>query len=386
MRIFYFARIDIEADDAGARHVLETCKQFASMGHETFLFVPNLGITRKLPGVSIVKVPVFIRKPAFTYFSFHAILFFYLLYHCLTNKPDVVYTRQQTLEWWATWLKVIFRFRYAIEVNGLPLIELKMSHASWWITAVTRIMEWICYRFPDLWVVPTTHIKYYLCKEYRLDPKQFLVVSNGANADIFHPMDQISCRNQLELDSNVKYLLFMGGFKKWHGILELIEIMTDLIHSDANIKLLLVGDGELISELRARVDVLGLKESVIFCGRRPLAQMPAFINAADICLAPFFDERSPYTGLSPLKLFEYMSCGKPVIASGLGGLDEVFESHDIGEVVSSSDPKKWTPVILSLLNNPDRMKSCGENGRRAVLEKFNWKSISENILNHLAGN
>ncbi len=386
MRIFYFARIDIEANDAGARHVLETCKQFASIGHETFLFIPDLGTTRKLPGVSIVKVPVFIRKPAFTYFSFHAVLFFYLLYHCLTNKPDAVYTRQQTLEWWATWLKLVFRFRYAIEVNGLPLIELKMSQASGWITSVTRIMEWICYRFPDFWVVPTTHIREFLCREYHLDPKLFLVVSNGADADVFYPMDQNSCRTQLGLDAKTKYLLFMGGFRKWHGILELIEIMPELIDNNSNIKLLLVGEGELTTGLRTRVDALGIQDNVIFCGRRPLAEMPAFINAADICLAPFFDERSPHTGLSPLKLFEYMACGKPVIASALGGLDEIFQSHDIGEVVSSSAPKKWTSVILSILNNPERMKSCGENGRKAVLEKFNWKTISESILNRLAGN
>jgi len=386
MRIFYFARIDIEANDAGARHVLETCKQFSAIGHETLLFVPDLGSTRKLPGVKIIQVPILLRKPAFTYFSFHAVLFFYLLYHCLKNKPDAVYTRLQPLEWWATWLKIIFRFRYAIEVNGLPLVELKINQAPRWTRSVTRILEWICYRFPDFWVVPTTQIRDFLCKEYGLDPKLFLVVSNGADAEVFYPMDQMSCRSQLELDVNATYLLFMGGFSKWHGILELIEMLPDLVRSNSNIKLLLVGEGQLTAGLRARVSERGLEQNVIFCGRRPLAEMPALINAADICLAPFFDERSPITGLSPLKLFEYMACGKPIVASALGGLDEIFQAHDMGEVVSSLDPKMWTDVILTLLNDPERMKSCGENGRKAVIEKFNWRSISENILNRLSGN
>jgi glycosyltransferase involved in cell wall biosynthesis len=386
MRIFYFARIDIEANDAGARHVFETCKQFASFGHETFLFIPDLGSNLKLSGVSIIQVPVFVRKPAFTYFSFHAVLFFYLLYHCLTNKPDVVYTRQQTLEWWATWLKVIFRFRYAIEVNGLPLIELKMSQAPKWIASVTGVMEWICYRFPDFWVVPTTHIRDFLCKKYRLHPKLFLVVSNGANDNVFFPIDQRSCQDQLGLSSEKKYLLFMGGFRKWHGILDLIEIMPDLIDSNPNVNLLLVGEGELTAGLREKVEAMDISDNVIFCGRQPLKEMPVYINAADICLAPFFDERSSHTGLSPLKLFEYMACGKPVIASALGGLDKLFKTYDMGEVVSSSDAKMWTTTVLSLLNNPERMKSCGENGRRAVLERFNWKAISQNILNRLAGN
>ncbi len=108
MRIFYFSRIDIGVNDASTRHVFETCKQFVSMGHETLLFVPNMGSNRQLPGVSIIQVPVLIRKSAFTYFSFHAFLFLYLLFHCLKNKPDAVYTRQQTSD------RNLFRFQHSM--------------------------------------------------------------------------------------------------------------------------------------------------------------------------------------------------------------------------------------------------------------------------------
>lgn len=385
MRIFYFARIDIGGDDAGTRHVSETCKQFASMGHETLLFVPNMGTERQLPGVSIVQVPVLFRKSSVSYFTFHAFLFLYLLFHCLTNKPDAVYTRLQPLEWWATWLKIIFRFRYGIEVNGLALVELKISRASKWVIFITRLMEWICYRFPDFWVVPTIQIRDFLCKEYHLDPNRFLVLSNGADEEMFFPMDVDSCRSQLGLDEKAKYLLFMGGFMTWHGILDLIEIIPSLIRSNSNVKLLLVGEGVLTSELQARTKTMGISENVVFCGRRPLEEMPLFISAADICLVPFFDERSSITGLSPLKLFEYMACGKPVVSSAIGGLDHFFKTYDIGEVVSSGDPVDWVPVILELLNNSERMKSCGENGRQAVVEHFNWKTISKKISNKLSG-
>ncbi len=385
MRIFYFARIDIGGDDAGTRHVFETCKQFASMGHETLLFVPDLGSKRELSGVSIVQVPVLFRNSYVTYFTFHAFLFLYLFYLCLTNKPDAIYTRQQTLEWWATWLKIVFGFRYGMEVNGLTLVELRISRVSLWIIFITRWMEWISFRFPDFWVVPTVQIRDFLCNEYHLDPNRFLVLSNGADDEIFFPMDQDSCRSQLGLNDGAKYLLFMGGFMTWHGILELIEIMPNLIRSNSNIKLLLVGEGVLTPELKARVNTLGLAEHVIFCGRRPLDEMPVFINAADICLVPFFDERSSFTGLSPLKLFEYMACGKPVVSCAIGGLDVFFKTYDIGEVVVSGDPMEWVPVILSLLNDPERMQSYGENGRQAVVEQFNWKIISRKISKQLSG-
>lgn len=385
MRIFYFARIDIGVDDANTRHVFETCRQFASIGHETLLFVPDMGAHRELPGVSIIKVPVLIRKSAVSYFTFHAFLFFYLLYHCLKNKPDAVYTRHQMLEWWATWLKVVFGFRYAIEVNGLSLVELKFSRASSWIVSVTRFFEWICFRLPDFWVVPTVQIRDFLCREYSLDPNLFMVISNGADSEVFYPMDQASCRSQLGLQSDAKYLIFMGGFRMWHGILDLIEIMPALLSNDSSIRLLLVGEGELTAGLRTRVGELGLGEQVVFCGQRPLNEIPVYINAADICLAPFFDERSPFTGLSPLKLFEYMACAKPVVASAIGGLDQFFERYDIGESVSSMDVRAWVPAILGLIGEPVRMKVCGENGRQAVLDKFNWQTISRMISDRLSG-
>jgi glycosyltransferase involved in cell wall biosynthesis len=384
MRIFYFARIDIGSDDANTRHVFEVCKQFGSIGHETLLFVPDMKASRKLPGVSIIQVPVLIRNPAVTYFSFHALLFFYLLYYCLSNKPDVVYTRHQTLEWWATWLKVIFKFRYVIEVNGLTLIELKFRQASSWIISVTRFIEWICFRFPDLWVVPTVQIRDFLCQEYCLDPDLFMVIANGANAEIFFPRDPSSCRSQLGLSADAKYLLFIGGFRMWHGILDLIEIMPELLNMNSSIRLLLVGEGELTPDLRARVSALNIEDRVIFCGKRPLEDIPVYINAADICLAPFFDKRSPFTGLSPLKLFEYMACAKPVVVSAIGGLDSYIQNYQIGESVSSMNPMAWVPVISGLIDDLERMKIYGENGRKAVLQEFNWKTISINISNRIS--
>lgn len=384
MRIFYFARINIGLDDANTRHVFATCRQFAAIGHETVLFVPDLGERRELPGVSIVPVPVLIRRPAFTYFSFHAFLFLYLFYYCLFNKPDAVYTRHQALEWWATWLKAIFGFRYAVEVNGLALVELKLHRVSSWIVSLTRFLEWVGFRLPDLWVVPTVQIRDFLCEEYGLDPERFLVIHNGADPDLFCPMDPAQCRRQLGLDSQAKYLLFMGAFRKWHGILELVGIMPDLVQRIPHLRLMLVGEGELLPELRRRVADLGLEHCVLFCGRKASAQIPLYINAADVCLVPFFDERSPLTGLSPLKLFEYMACGKPVIASAVGGLDPLFQTYQMGEAIASSDPRSWAPAIAALTGNPDRMRECGENGRKAVLEKFNWNSICLRICDRLA--
>ncbi len=379
MRIFYFARIDLSVEDASARHVLEFCRQFARSGHEVFLFVPGLGHRRALEGVTFVHVPVAIRKSAVTFFSFYFFLFFYFLYYYFRRKPDVVYTRHQQMEWLVSWLKFPLGFVYAIEVNGLSLVELKLNSAPAWIVEVTRLMESFCFRLPDLLVVPTVQIRDRLCQSYGLDPDRFLAVSNGTDPGVCRPMDPKVCREKLGLDPDGRYLLFMGSFKKWHGILEIIRIMPELARDYPDLCLLAVGDGELLREAENLIGELGLHSRVIFFGKKPYDEVPVYINAADICLAPFFDERSHLTGLSPLKIFDYMACARPVVTRAVGGLEELFGTHGVGEAVPSDDPRSWAPVIGRLLDDPERMREYGENGRKAVMNEFNWKSICGKI-------
>ncbi|MBI4383857.1 MAG: glycosyltransferase family 4 protein [Nitrospinae bacterium] len=379
MRIFYFARIDLSVEDAKMRHVFEVCRQFARAGHEVFLFVPDLGHRRRVEGVTFVPVPVGVRKSSFTFFSFYFFLFFYFLYYYFRFKPDVVYTRHQQMEWLVTWLKLVLGFVYAIEVNGLSLVELKLNSAPAWIVEVTRRMEAICFRLPDLLVVPTVQIRDRLCRSYGLDPNGFLVVSNGTNPSVCRPMDPEVCREKLGLDPKGRYLLFMGSFKKWHGILEVIRIMPELAHDHPDLRLLAIGDGELRREAENLVEELGLRGRVILFGKKPYDEVPVYINAADLCLAPFFDERSHLTGLSPLKIFDYMACARPVVSNAVGGLEELFRIHGVGEAVPSDDPRSWVRAIGRLIDDPRRMREYGENGRKAVMNEFNWESVCGKI-------
>ena len=132
---------------------------FARMGHEVVLFVPNLGGKRELPGVQFVHVPVISKKSAVTFFSFYLSLFFILAFHCLKSPPDVLYTRIQTMEWMATLLKCVFPFKYVVEVNGLAPVEMKINSVSrGWISFVT-FMERVIYKLSDQVVVPSILIR-----------------------------------------------------------------------------------------------------------------------------------------------------------------------------------------------------------------------------------
>jgi glycosyltransferase involved in cell wall biosynthesis len=383
MKVFYLARINTATEDASTRHVFEFCRQFARMGHEVVLFVPDLGEKRELAGVRFVYVPVIFKKSAVSFFSFYLSLFFILSFYCLKSRPDVLYTRLQTMEWVATLLKCVFPFKYVVEVNGLAPVEMKINSVSGgWIAFVT-LMERIIYKLSDQVVVPSVLIRDYLCRNYGVKKDSVLVVSNGANPEYSRPMDKTECRNQLGLLPDGNYLVFVGSLKKWHGIDRLVPLMPSLVEDNPGLHLLIVGDGEKRESLKQWIDEKRMGRNITLAGRVPFEKVPVYINAGDVCLAPYFEERLNETGISPLKIFEYMACGRPIITNPVGGLDVLFREYEIGVMVHSMNPQDWEAPIRDLLKDPEKMKVLGDNGYRAVQAHFSWEAICKNIENAL---
>ncbi len=375
MKLFYFARIDIQYEDASARHTLEFCRQFAAMGHDVTLFVPAVGPPRTVDNVSVVYVPVLSRKPAVTFFTFYFSLIFYFFYYGCKLKPDVVYTRQQQMEWMVTWLCLVLPFKYVIEVNGLSLVELKISGASKWIQTITRWMEYWVFRLPHKIVTSSVQIRDNLCKDYHLKSDHFLVVSNGANPEIFHPMDKNVCLERLGLDDKKMYLAFIGSLKIWHKLDNILLALHPLAEKHPHLHLLIVGEGEGRAEIEKVIAENNLEGRVTLTGEKAFEEVPYYINAADICLVTYLDK----PGLSPLKIFDYMACGKPIVSNGVGGIEDLFRANHVGLLVDSEETEGWARSIDRLLDDPGLRLEMGNNGRQAVLNEFNWRSICERI-------
>ncbi len=374
MKIFYLARINTAIEDASTRHVFEFCRQFARMGHQVTLFVPDLGSERTLEGVRMVTVPAG-RSSKLTFLTFYALLFFYLPVHFIKIRPQVVYTRHQQMEWLATSWQWLFRFLYVIEVNGLAPVELKMNSAPGWWIKVVEGMEWFCFRMPGLIVTSSPQLRDVLCDCYGLPPGKFLVVSNGANPETFKPMDSIACREKLQLDLEGIYLVFIGSLRKWHGLEQIILAMAQLATKFPDMHLLLVGDGEERKKVEALIAQHQLESRVRMFGAKPFNEIPDYINAADICLGSFVEK----PGISPLKVFEYMACGKPLICNSVGGLDALFDEYRVGRLIRSPEPREWAESIEHMLNHPDQMAEYGQNGLEAVRKVFNWETICRKI-------
>ena len=125
---------------------------------------------------------------------------------------------------------------------------------------------------------------------------------------------------------------------------------------------------------------LGLSDKFTFTGRIPYERVPLYINAADVCVAPFIKERNSKIGLSALKTYEYLACGKPIVASSISGVKDLIESSGGGISVTPENPDELATAVVRLLSNENTRALMGENGRRYVVENHSWDGVARNIL------
>ena len=142
---------------------------------------------------------------------------------------------------------------------------------------------------------------------------------------------------------------------------------------------LVVGDGEVKEELIGLVRSSGISQTFVFAGRVPYEEVPLYIAASDVCVAPGTRELCETIGISRLKVVEYMACGRPVVATDMDGACLVRESNG-GILVPLEDSAALAKAIVELLRDGDLRRIMGESGRRYVVENLSWDIVARKLI------
>lgn len=173
-------------------------------------------------------------------------------------------------------------------------------------------------------------------------------------------------------------IIYIGGLAKNRGIGEIVKSL-EYIDERLQVKMKLLGEFTetyFEKELRAieafsRVDFVGLV---------PYKDVISHLSSADIGLV-LIHPLPHFMKSMPIKLFEYMSAGLPVIASNFPLWKEIIEGNNCGLTVDPMKPREIAEAIEYLLKRPELMEEMGKNGQMAVLEKYNWEQESNKLLN-----
>lgn len=262
---------------------------------------------------------------------------------------------------------------YILTFSADPIFELDLADKP--LRGIHRAVAirvaYLTYRLARRIICVSESAKRQLTESWSIDPGKIVVMPNGVDVEFFRPLQSDNgIRAELSLPE-APIVGWVGGFHRWHGLDFLVESFVHVLTEIPQAKLLLVGDGPTRSEVQRKIRDLGIKDSVIMTGLVPHEKVARILAALDVAVVPY--PRLPSEmWFSPLKLFEYMSAGKPIVATKAGQIAEVIENGRSGLLVNQEDAHGFAEAVIALLKDPQKRLELGSNARRHAVERHSW--------------
>jgi len=204
------------------------------------------------------------------------------------------------------------------------------------------------------------------------DRKKTEVIRAGVELKGFNPIDRKAIREKYGIKDEDIVLFFMGWLYDFSGLKEVALELARASENYPNIKLLILGKGALWNTLQDIKREYGLEKRIIIVGWRPYEEVPKYLAASDICLLPAH-KNDIMKNIVPIKMYEYMAAGKPVIATNLPGIVKEFGSDN--GVIYINKSEDTLKKAIELIEN-GRIQEEGKKGRKFV-EKYTWDNITD---------
>jgi glycosyltransferase involved in cell wall biosynthesis len=200
------------------------------------------------------------------------------------------------------------------------------------------------------------------------------VVPNGVRLARFaeaKPMDLPSLNGRF-------VVCFVGLFYPWHGVRYLAEAFALFHRRTPTARLLLVGDGEEAPVVRSVLERHDVLRATYLPGLVPRAEAPRYMAAADVLVSPHANVRH-FIG-SPIKLFEYMAAGKPIVATRVGQIAEVLRDGDTALLVAPQDPEAMAAALERLYGDRELGARLGRAAQAEARAQHSWDARLAAIL------
>lgn len=319
----------------------------------------------------------YLRIPYFALFDSWRV--YETLHHTL-RPGEVLHERHNILALGGAWVRQRSKRPYILELNADPLIELRV-----WQPPNHNIWEWYinysyrkCLDTADRILAVSQPLRQHLINKWQVAPEKISVLPNGVDTNQFAPSDdQIATKESLGLNDRL-VVVFVGGFYPWHASTELVESLVKVRATHPAVCLVMIGQGPRLADSKARAEALGLQDNIWFTGSIPHNEIPTWLSAADVAVAPYPD-LGHELWFSPLKLFEYMATGLSIVASGSGQVSDIIHDGDNGLLVPPGDWDNFAEAIIRLLRDPSLRTHLGQQARRQAVEQHSWSGYIEQL-------
>ena len=358
--------------------IFDLAYNLAALGNKVTLFVPNYNFNKKNIPFRLLEIP-FLNFPFLRLVTFNLYLGFVLLKLFVKKRPDVVYVRRmQSIV--PLVIAKFFKVRYFFEINDDPYRQLYHSGSPIIFKIKAKIailLDELNIKGCDKAFIITNEIRNkILNKITHLNFTKLITMNSGANTKLLRPLNKRECCIKIGLNPNKSYIGFLGTIYEYSGLNILISCAKKILYNNSNVEFLIFGDGPQKSILVEKTKNSGLEQNFRFFGQIDYFDLPIFLGATDICVAPFLETSDTN---SATKIFDYLACGKPVIASHIENKENIFAESNAVYFVKPGDPNLLTDAIIHLLQDKNYANDLGKNGRLFIDKKYSREKIAKKI-------
>ena len=290
-------------------------------------------------------------------------------------KPDLVYERHALFHVSGVQIAAELKVPRILEVNA-PLIDEQTRYRGLRLIGEAICTESRSYGAATAIVAVSdavaSHIRAVVGATDRLH-----VIPNGVDFQLFSQMaGAAEMRRRFGLGPGTT-IGFVGSFKPWHGIAQLLDVFAVLASDRPDLRLVAVGDGPDLAMVRERADAPPLAGRVLLPGRIPHADIPAWMSVMDLTVAPYLPQPDFY--FSPMKIVESLAAGLPVVAPNVGQIPELVCNGETGLLYSPGDAAALADALAALVDDPARRRRMGESARGSATAR-SWDGVVRRIL------
>jgi len=213
------------------------------------------------------------------------------------------------------------------------------------------------------------------------------VIHPGCEVEFFRPLQpSLILRQQLlGITTNEKIIVTVGNLVARKGQDMVIRALPRVLHAFPNTRYLVVGEGPYRPELERLAAEVGVREQVVFTGRIPNELLPEVYALSDVFVMPSREQReaSDVEGFG-IVFLEASACGKPVVASRSGGIEDAVVEGVTGFLIDPLSPGEIAQALIRILSDADLAANLGKQGRERVVREFSWRRVADQIRRVLA--
>lgn len=267
---------------------------------------------------------------------------------------------------------------WILETNALLYLEAFMDRKAVFFNRLAKKEEIKAYQNCDALICVTDGLKARIVAATGINPGKVVVVPNGVDIDFFNP-DIAPVKRFF----NEPTIGFVGTMYPWQGLDLLLSVLADLSRDGFGFKLVLVGDGPALADLRRQTDKLRLSADVCFTGRIEWHDIPSHIAGFDIGYSGQIQTKTGDWYGSPIKIYEFMAMRIPVIASAFEDASRALTAGQTGYLFPPGDPAALKELLKTAFAERKKWPEMGRLARNEVERSYSWTARVRTLIPRL---